>query len=86
VKAASNWLKELIKKSTDRSLPIKKVVVFPGWFIESTAKVKQSEIWVLNPKALPSFISNSAEQFIDEDVSLVSFHLPRYVRGYTEPD
>jgi hypothetical protein len=80
VKAGANWLKQLIKESTGRDIDVKKVVLFPGWFIEPTAESKQSDVWVLNPKALPSFIANSQKRLSSEDVSLVAFHLSRFVR------
>jgi nuclease-like protein len=81
VLAASNWLKNLLKESTGRTYSMKPVVVFPGWFIEPTSEARNSEVWVLNPKALPTFISNSKEQLSEEDVSLIAFHLSRYVRS-----
>ena len=81
VKAAANWLKQIIKGSTGKDIEVKKVVLFPGWFIEPTAESKQSDVWVLNPKALPVFISNSQEQLVGEDLSLVAFHLSRFVRA-----
>jgi hypothetical protein len=84
VKAAANWLKDLINESTGRKFTIKPVVVFPGWFIEPTSEAKSSEVWVLNPRALPTFIGNSKEQLSTEEVNMVSFHLSRYVRSYVE--
>ena len=84
VKAASNWLSEILTESTGKKFTIKPVVVFSGWFIESTAEAKSSGIWVLNPKALPTFIGNSKRQLEPEDVKLASFHLSRYIRSYTE--
>jgi hypothetical protein len=80
VKAGANWLKQLIKESTGRDIDVKKVVLFPGWFIEPTAESKQSDVWVLNPKALPAFIANSRKRLSGEDVNLVAFHLSRFVR------
>ena len=84
VKAAANWLKDLINESTGRKFAIKPVVVFPGWYIEPTSEAKSSEVWVLNPRALPAFIGNSKEQLSTEEVSMVSFHLSRYVRSYVD--
>ena len=81
VKAGANWLKQLIKESTGRDIDVKKVVLFPGWFIEPTAESKQSDVWVLNPKALPSFIANSQKRLSSEDVNLVAYHLSRFVRA-----
>lgn len=84
VKAASHWLNGLLKDSTGKAFAIKPVVVFPGWFIEPTSEARNSDVWVLNPKALPTFISNSKEQLTLEDVSMISFHLSRYVRNYKD--
>lgn len=84
VKAAANWLKGLINESTGRKFIIKPVVVFPGWYIEPTSEAKSSEVWVLNPRALPAFISNSKDRLSSEEVSMISFHLSRYVRSYVQ--
>lgn len=78
--AGSNWLKEILKESTGRQFPIRPVVVFPGWYIQPTAEAKTSNVWVLNPKALPAFISNSKVQITADDVNLCAYHLSRYVR------
>ncbi len=84
VKAASNWLKELVEQSTGHKYLIKPVIVFPGWFIETTYEAKASDVWVLNPKGLPTFISNSKEQLSDEQVKLVAFNLSRYIRNFED--
>ena len=62
----------------------KPVVVFPGWFIEPTSEARNSDVWVLNPKALPTFISNSKDSLSIDEISMVAFHLSRYIRGYKE--
>lgn len=82
-RAASHWLKQLLSESTGKTFPIRPVVVFPGWFIEPTAEAKRSDVWVLNPKALPSFIAHSAQQLCTEDVQLCAFHLSRYIRSHS---
>ncbi len=81
VRAARDWLVETLKESTGRKFPARSVVVFPGWFIEPTAEAKGSDVWVLNPKALPAFIGNSRQQLSAEDVKLGAYHLGRYIRG-----
>lgn len=80
VRAAKQWLTGVLEESTGRRFPIRPVVVFPGWYIEPTAEAKRSDVWVLNPKALPTFIGNSAGQLSSEEVSLCAFHLSRFVR------
>jgi hypothetical protein len=80
VTALSRWLKELLQTSTGIKFNIKPVVLFPGWFTE---KMKGGEgIWILNPKALPTFIANEPIRLKESDVHLVTFHLSRYIRTY----
>lgn len=79
--AGSSWLREVLKSSTGRSFPIRPVVVYPGWFIQPTAEAKHCEVWVLNPKALPSFISNSKQRLTTEDVHLCSHHLTKHIQA-----
>ena len=79
--AASRWLRVLLIESTGKTPPIRPVVAYPGWFIERTAEAKASAVWVLEPKALPEFIAQSAIQMKSEDVRLFAFHLSRYIRG-----
>lgn len=79
--AAAAWLRELLKDSTGQAIPVRPVVVYPGWFIEPTAEARSSPVWVLNPKALPSFIGHSIEQLRKDQVQLCAFHLGRYVRA-----
>jgi Nuclease-related domain len=84
VRAASKWLNDLILQVTGLKLTAKPVIVFPGWFIEPTSESKTSDVWVLNPKALPTFIGNSKEQLSIEQVRMVSGHLSRYIRSFED--
>lgn len=84
VKAASNWVRQLLKESTGKDFSTKPVVVFPGWFIEPTSEAKNSDVWVLNPKGLPTFIANSKAKLDDSDINMIAYHLSRYVRSYKD--
>lgn len=75
-----SWIKTLLKESTGRDFPVRGAVLFPGWYVEQGEGTLR-EIWVLNPKALPAFLSNSKQVLAPEEVKLGSFHLSRYVRG-----
>jgi len=80
VNALTKWLQELLQKSTGNKFYIKPVILFPGWYTE---KVKGGEeIWILNPKALPTFIENEPIRLKESDVHLVAFHLSRYIRAH----
>ena len=80
VRGQVRWLARLLEKSTGRRLPINGVVVFPGWFIEPPADASGLDVWVLEPKALPAFISHEPIKLKLEDVALAAFHLSRYIR------
>lgn len=79
--AASNWLKHILIESTGKNFSIRPVILFPGWYVESTVQGKQSPVWVLNPKALPSFIENQPDNISQEDMMLAAFHVSRYIRS-----
>lgn len=79
--ALANWLRQTLHNSTGLAFPVRGVVVYPGWWIDPTGDARRSEIWVLEPKALPAFIGNANEVIDPENVALAAFHLSRYVRG-----
>ncbi|MGP1382205.1 MAG: nuclease-related domain-containing protein [Thainema sp.] len=79
-KSQAYWIGEVLKESTGRTLPVKPVLVFPGWFVESVKHKGETNLWVLNPKALPSFIENQPQRISSEDVKLAAYHLSRYIR------
>ena len=78
--AASKWLKNILQETTGKKFAVKPILLFPGWFIESTKEGKKTNIWVLNPKALPTFLKNQPDIISQEDMKLASFHISRYIR------
>ncbi|WP_158091782.1 nuclease-related domain-containing protein [Idiomarina sp. A28L] len=81
VSAASAWLRELLEDSSGRKVAVKGIVTFPGWFIHSSHNTSKNNIWVLNPRAIPSFIGKQTASLSAEDVHLLKFHLGKYVRA-----
>ncbi len=79
-RAAAKRLAQLLQESTGRSFPVRPVVLYPGWYIESTVEARSSDVWVLSARALPSFIECSEVQLPSPDLNLCNFHLSRYVR------
>jgi len=77
VKAGSQWLYNIIEASTGKKFSIQPVVLFPGWYVEPMPP--HAEVWVLNEKAVVTFIQNARTHIASEDVSLITFHLKRYV-------
>ena len=80
VNSAATWLKNTLEASTGKTFKVKPVILFPGWFVESTAQGKKSNTWVLNPKALPAYMKNQPELLTQEEAQMAVFHLCRYVR------
>jgi len=76
-KAEASWLSEILEQSTGKKFPVQPIVIFPGWFISPGPA--HAEVWVLNEKAAPAFIQNGRNTLRPEDISLVTFHLKRYV-------
>lgn len=79
-RAAANWLKNMLSETTGKKFEVKPVILFPGWYISSTEQGRKSGIWVLNPKALPSYIENQPDIISHEDMMLASYHISRYIR------
>ena len=80
VRASTKWLQDLLKESTGIQFPIRPVILFPGWWTEPMKRGQN--VWILNPKSLPKFISNEPIAIKETDVHLVAFHLSRYIRTF----
>ncbi len=77
-KAQARWLFDLLERSTGRKAFIQPIVVYPGWFVEP--QPPKADVWVLNEKALPTFINNARGcNLTNEDVHLLAYHLAMYV-------
>ena len=78
--ALADWLQKELQKSTGKYFFVRPVVVFPGWFVESTNTALSGPVWVLNPKALPTFVRHEAAKMSEDDLRLAAYHLARLVR------
>ena len=76
-KAEARWMSDLIEQSTGKRFPVQPILVYPGWYVETTRP--NANVWVLNETVTPTFIKNSRSIVAPEDVSLITFHLKRYV-------
>ncbi|WP_187272304.1 nuclease-related domain-containing protein [Zeimonas arvi] len=77
--AQARWLRGLLADSTGKRMPVRPIVLFPGWFVEQGPGATRG-IWVLEPKALPAFLSKAPHVLAPEDVALASTHLSRMIR------
>ncbi len=78
--AIAVWLKRMLQESTGKSLPVRPVLLFPGWFVEPLDAAMKERLWMLEPKALPAWIDREPVRLSDGDVALAAFHLSRYIR------
>lgn len=80
-KAQAHWLQTVLLESTGRRFMVKSVVLYPGWFVKTTVKLRDEAVWVLNPKALPSFLAHQAAQLSEEEAQMATYHLSRFMRA-----
>jgi hypothetical protein len=84
VKAGAHFLRDLLAESAGKKFEIRPVVLYPGWFVSK--QPANADVWVLNEKALPTFIQNARSSLPPEDINLVTFHLKRYVIAKTKEE
>lgn len=79
-KAQAKWVNMVLRESTGKNYAVRPVIVFPGWYVEPIPKGESRDVWVLNPKVLPTFIENEPEVLERQDVMLATYHLSRHIR------
>ncbi len=80
--ARSKQLQRLIRECTGAELPVKAVLLFPGWTVESAESQNQASVWVLSPKALPMWIKNTPESMGGREVRHTATELSAYLANY----
>lgn len=81
-KAQAGWLRQVLTESTKKSIRVRPVILFPGWFVERKPG-STKDVWVLEPKALPGFLEHEPAVLPNEDIGLASYHLSRHIRTST---
>ncbi len=74
----ARWLTKTLQDSTGKTFAVRPVVLFPGWFVQPIPR--GCAVWVLEPKALPSFVQHEPMRIADPDLHLAAYHLTRIVR------
>jgi hypothetical protein len=80
-RAEADWLRQMLKDSTAQAFPVRAVLLFPGWWIESVDQETKAKVWVLNSKALRAFLSREPELLAASDVALAAHRISLHVRG-----
>ena len=79
-KAQAKWLFDRLQNGTGQKWFVRPVVVYPGWWVENN-NARNAKVWVINEKALSSFIENSNGTLSDHDIHSASDHLSRYIQS-----
>ena len=80
-RAIARWVARSLREGTAKDYPVKPVVVFPGWFVNPVREHGGSDVWVLNPEGVPTFIGNEPERLSEEAFRGAVFHLSRIARS-----
>lgn len=80
--AERDWISNLLFEMTGRKFKVKGVVLMPGWWIEPPTDWSRIDVWVLNPKAFPTFLKREPIVLKKEDINLVCSRLTTHVRCY----
>jgi hypothetical protein len=82
VDSYASHLAGLISELTGKEFPIKKVILFPGWFVEG--KCATSDFWVLNEKAFSKFFDNERETYKESDIEGLKTQLRYWIVNHAE--
>lgn len=84
VRAQAAWLRHQLHEAVKKTMPVKGVLLLPGWTVASKQNLAESQVWVLNPRAMTTFVMGGKAAIRTEDVALAKSYLQRYVK--TKPD
>lgn len=76
-RAQAGWLRNLIFESTGRKISVRPVVLYPGWVVDGLPSGVESDVGILNPKALTAFVERERGSLTPNEVVLISSHLSR---------
>jgi hypothetical protein len=82
VQGNARWLEEILAEYTGRSIDVRPVVIFPGWFVER--QPPGVHVWVLNENAFIKFVTNERIKLDQAEIRVLSEGLARYVRDQLE--
>lgn len=80
-KAEAGWLRGFLRDARFDAY-IWPVVIIPGWFVEPF-DMQSAGVWVLNEKALGTFITNQPDRYTEEQVKAIASAVKSYVLSKT---
>jgi len=69
---------ELLSRSEGGNIPVRPVVLFPGWSVEAQGAGEQ--VWVLEPGTLPAAVAGAPMALSEAQVCQATFQLTRSIR------
>jgi hypothetical protein len=76
--AVADFLAELLKGMTGEAVPVRPVVLYPGWWVSPLPR--DCRVWVLNPKAMQGFLAKQPPRLKPRDVALFANRLTLHLR------
>lgn len=80
-RAQARWLTNLLNDGRGRLFRARPVVVFPDWYVERTGPRRKDDVWVLNPKALGTFLDYERAALSADRIDMASNTLAQRCRG-----
>ncbi|MGB7300327.1 MAG: nuclease-related domain-containing protein [Burkholderiaceae bacterium] len=80
VRGNANRVRELIIDATGKRCTVKPVVIYPGWYVDSSKAAHDADAWVLNPKQLRGKLAHQSTCLSHEQICGIAFQLGSYSR------
>lgn len=80
--AQARQLRRLLKERTDTVFPVRAVLLYPGWDVESLNARERADAWVLSPRALPMWIRHEPESVSPKDVRAAAAALDGWLERF----
>ncbi len=78
-RAQAAWMRNFLRETCGLDVAVRAVLVFPGWYVEPRPAALK-DVWVLEPKALASFIARENESLSTDEVRSAAFMLSKSIR------
>jgi hypothetical protein len=78
-RSQATWIRNFLKASLGRTFSVRPVIIFPGWFVKGSPNCP--DVWVLNEKALPTFIEHEPPLLSPDDLQAITFQISQYIRA-----
>jgi hypothetical protein len=74
--ANAKTLAKIIYDQTGQQFDVQPVVVFPGWYVETT--VARPAVWVLHPKRFLGYVRHEPVRLTPEQIHVIAEALKRH--------